>query len=498
MKVNIERIDNNTYSFRMSNKDGIRMVAKVLTFPNPNPISKNRNVEFFDKKKLTFGLGMITTVVSFLNKRKIKFNLSDYKYSPVSIDIDDRMSGNYIHQREAVEAFYRRRFGIIVVPTRGGKTFIASEIIRLFLKTERGQFLFCVDNITLFTQAVNDIKEYFEPYGGIEIGEIKAGSVDTSNRVTVAMIQTIQRTLSKSCRDKKKKQDLQNFLKGLQFLCVDEIHENCSANKLKIYKKCVNLDYKLCLSATPYRSDAKMENWKLQEWSGDIIYQISEKTLRERGVLSEYCVFELLVDHNDIPYDVDLDDCDYMELRRQLIFNCDVRNKHIIRIVGILQKLKLKTLLLFQSVEHGKFISSISGLPFISGEDTLETREARKKELLEQKEGGILLASDIFKKGVTLPDVEVLLVCDNNKESAITIQRKGRVLGATKNKTRSLVIDFIDIYDAYFSSHSESRLNTYVEAVGEDKVGILDTTADDCFQVLERWIKKWFSYERNS
>lgn len=87
----------------------------------------------------------------------------------------------------------------------------------------------------------------------------------------------------------------------------------------------------------------------------------------------------------------------------------------------------------------------------------------------------------------------MLLICDNNKESAITIQRKGRVLGATKNKTRSLVIDFIDIYDAYFSSHSESRLNTYVDAVGEDMVGILDTTADDCFETLERWIKKWFS-----
>lgn len=493
MVVNIDRIDNNTYSFRMSDKDGIRKVARALTFPNPNPISKNRNIEFFNKQKLTFGLGMITTVIKFLNEHKIDYNISDYKYDPIGVEIDSRMSGRYVHQRKAVEAFYRRRFGIIVVPTRGGKTFIASEIARIFLETKKGQFLFCVDNTTLFTQAVNDIKEYFEPYGGIEVGEIRAGKVDTSKRVTVAMIQTIQRSLSKTCKDRKKKVGLQNYLKGLQFLCVDEVHENCSANKLKIYKKCVNLDYQLCLSATPYRSNTPMENWKLQEWSGDIVYQISENILRKRGVLSEYCVFELLVDHNEITYEGDLDDYDYMELRKQLIFNSDVRNKYIMKVIEILQRLKLKSLLLFQSVEHGKFISSISGLPFISGEDNSKIREQRKKELLEQPEGGILLASDIFKKGVTLPAVEVLLICDNNKESAITIQRKGRVLGATKNKTRSLVIDFIDIYDAYFSSHSESRLNTYVDAVGEDMVGILDTTADDCFETLERWIKKWFS-----
>lgn len=492
--VVLDRINNYTYSFRLSDKDGIKIVARSLTFPNPNPISKHRNVELFNKQKLTFGLGMITTVKKFLKKNKIKYQISDYEYDPISIEIDNRMSGNYIHQREAVEAFYRRRFGIIVVPTRGGKTFIASEIARIFLNSEKGNFLFCVDNTTLFTQAVNDIKEYFKPYGGIEIGEIRAGLIDTSKRVTVAMIQTIQRTLSNTCKDRAKKRGLQEYLKQLQFLCVDEIHENCSANKLKIYKKCKNLDYQLCLSATPYRSGAIMENWKLQEWSGDIIYKISESVLRERGVLSEYRVFELVVDHNELDYDADeLDECDYMELRKKLIFNSDVRNKYIMKVIDILQRLKLKSLLLFQSVEHGKFISSISGLPFICGEDNSKIREQRKTELLNEKDGGILLASDIFKKGVTLPSVEVLLICDNNKESAITIQRKGRVLGATKDKTRSLVIDFIDIFDTYFSSHSESRLNTYVEAVGEDNVGILDTTADDCFQTLEKWIKQWFN-----
>ena len=61
-------------------------------------------------------------------------------------------------KQKAVEAFYKKRFGIIVVPTRGGKTFIASEILRIFLDSDDGNFLFCTDNTTLFNQAVNDIK----------------------------------------------------------------------------------------------------------------------------------------------------------------------------------------------------------------------------------------------------------------------------------------------------------------------------------------------------
>jgi superfamily II DNA or RNA helicase len=494
MKINIERISNDEYFFGSSDRRGIKSIAKSLTFPNPNPISKKRYIEFFDKRKFTFKLGMITTVKKYLNENEIKYNLIDYSYEIPNIEIDDRLSGNYVHQRNAVLAFYKRRFGIIVVPTRGGKTFIASEICRIFLNIDEGNFLFCVDNTTLFTQAVNDFKQFFERYGGIEIGEIRSGVIDTSKRITVAMIQTMQRTLSNSCVDRAKKKKLRDFLKDLRFLCIDEIHDNCSDNKLKLYRRCSNLKYQLCLSATPYRSGAVMENLKLQAWSGDIVYNISEKTLRDRGVLSDYCVFELLVDHNEIEYN-DLIEDDYADLRRRLIFNSDVRNRYIIHIVKLLQKLKLKSLLLFQSIEHGQLIAHAVDLPFICGRDNADVREKSKEELLNNKEGGILLASDIFKKGVTLPDVQVLLICDNNKETAITMQRKGRVLGATKDKTKSLVIDFIDVYDAYFSNHSESRLNTYVESVGEDKVGILDTSADDCFLVLEEWIKNWFELD---
>lgn len=490
--IRIERIDKYTYSFALSDKDGLRKVSKALTFPNPNPISKNRNIEFFNKEKFTFKLGMITTVKKYLDEHDICYTLKDYRYNFPDVKIDDRMTGKYLHQAKAVKAFYKRRFGIIKVPTRGGKTFIASEICRIFLESNKeGNFLFCVDSVTLFSQAVNDFHEFFERYGGIEIGEIKAGTFDISKRVTIATIQTIQRSLSSSCRDKERKKNLSKFLKELKFLCVDEIHDNCSDSKLKIYRKCTNLSYQLCLSATPYRSGAILENLKLQAWSGDIVYSISEKTLRDRGVLSDYRVFELLVDHNEIDYEGLIKD-DYADLRKKLIFYSDVRNKYIIKVIELLKKLELKSLLLFQSIEHGQIIADVSGLPFINGNDNSKTREMRKKELLENEKGGILLASDIFKKGVTLPAVQVLLVCDNNKETAITIQRKGRVLGATANKSKSLIIDFIDMFDAYFSSHSESRLNTYVESVGEKRIGILDTSSDDCFPTLERWIKKWF------
>ena len=492
--INVTRINNFEYSFKLSSRDGIRHVAKALTFRNPDPFAYSHKIEKFDKRRLTFRIGMLPTLQAYIKEHGLSFQISDYDYHlPDGVEIDSRMSGKYIHQRHAVEAFFRRRFGIIVVPTRGGKTFIASEILRIFLDTDEGNFLFLTDNTTLFSQAVNDIRTYFEPYGGIEVGEIRAGKIDTTKRVTVGMIQTIQSTFSGRCQDKKKKKDLDKYIRELKFLCVDEVHENCSDAKLKTYKKARSLEYQLCLSATPYRAGTLVQNLKLKEWSGDIVYTITEKRLRKRHVLSDYRVFMLLIDHNDISYDVAVED--YAGYRTALIFNSEIRNQVLMRVMNVLRELKLKTLVLFQSIEHGSKVAQLSGERFISGQTKSDERERAKAEFLSG-EGGFLLASDIFKKGVTLPQVEVLINVDGGLEDANTIQKKGRVLGATETKSRSLIVDFFDLYDAYFSAHSETRLNTYIEAIGEKRVGILDTSVDDWLETFRRWTIKWFADDK--
>ena len=161
----------------------------------------------------------------------------------------------------------------------------------------------------------------------------------------------------------------------------------------------------------------------------------------------------------------------------------------------MLTELKLKTLIIFQSIEHGSKISELTALPFISGKDKSDKREKEKNAFLK-KDGGILLASNIFKKGITLPEAQVLVNVDDGVEDANTVQKKGRVIASTKNKDRSLIIDFIDIYDAYFSEHSETRLNTYVKSVGEENVGIIDSSSPDAMKLLNDWMERWFRLKK--
>lgn len=495
-KVKIQRINNREYSFALSSAEGVRYVVRALTFDNPDPYAYTQRIEKFNRRGLTFPVGMIRTLKDALHAAGVSYEVNDYEHEfPEGITIDSRMTGRYEYQAQAVRAFYGRRWGIVTVPTRGGKTFIAAEIARVFLETDSGNLLFCVDNTTLFNQAVGDFQKFFEPYGGIEIGQICAGHVDISKRVTVAMVQTLQRSLqggrTNEARDRRRK--VEKYLRELRFLAVDEVHENCSDSRLKLYKRCKRLEYQLCLSATPYRAGTFVQNLKLMAWSGDVIYEITEEELRGAGVLSDYRVFMLLVDHNSMSYS-GIDEYDYNDVRRRLILENGFRDTVLRRAVELFEtKLGLKTLVLFQSVEHGRaFAKLMGGVPFLSGETKAKVRESEKTRFLSQRKGGLLLASNIFKKGVTLPAAEVLINADEGLEDANTIQRKGRVLGATETKKRSLVVDFFDLYDAYFSDHSEARLNTYVEAVGESKVGIVDVSIDGWLEFIERWTRKWF------
>lgn len=491
--VHIERINNFEYSFAGSNRKYYRKIAKYLTFPNPDPFAYSPTIDMFDKHNLTFKIGMLKHLITELKEAEIKYTLIDFNYVLPKFEFDSRLTGKYLYQKKAVERFYKKRFGIIKVPTRGGKTFLASEIARLFLTFSYSgdNFLFVTDNTTLFAQAIRDIKEYFEPYGGIEIGEICSGKIQTDKRVTVAMVQTIQSTFSKRCRDNVKKRNLTKYLKELKFLAIDEIHDNSSEARMKIYRKCTSIEFLLCLSATPYKDDALKKNLKLQAWSGGIIFDISEQELREKGVLSNYMVFMLFLDHTD-----SWTEGDYFDVRKDIIVYNKHRNYILIKVMKILESLGLKTLVLFQDIAHGEEISKLTGFKFISGINKGDERELVKNNFLKE-EGGFLLASDIFKKGVTLPEVEVMINVDGGLESSKTIQKKGRVLGVTEKKKRSLIIDFFDFEEQYFSKHSETRLDTYIKSIGEENVGLLDTSADDYLKVLRKWIKKWFEGDKD-
>lgn len=76
--INIKRISNAEYSFKDSDKIGVRQVAEALTFSNPSDYAISSTIQKFNRNRLTFPVGMITSVQKFAQEQDIEIKIEDY------------------------------------------------------------------------------------------------------------------------------------------------------------------------------------------------------------------------------------------------------------------------------------------------------------------------------------------------------------------------------------------------------------------------------------
>jgi superfamily II DNA or RNA helicase len=496
----------------------IEIIEKSLTFYNENSRFSNNNywdgyIRYFDKKRKCFNFGHLSPVIDKLIQKDIQYTISgiDIEVFQPTVSYNKELRP---HQLASLYSFFQTKYGVIKVPTRGGKTYIASEAIRLIqYKNTEFKVLFVVDSQMLFNQALNDISSYLK-INKEEIGIIKDGKF-IIKQINITTIQTLQsihggvkrikktkavnKVLIKKTNQEIKgeknikltlKQNLIDFLSDIKFLIVDECHEYSSDDRINIIKQTINSEFNLFLSATPFKSENRFANLSLRGIIGDILYEIPEQELKKRGVLAQDKVILIRIRHKDNKY-INFNELDnYQEYVDKVIVSNKERNQIVVNVIETCRKMKLKTLVLFSFKKHGYNISKLTSDPFITGDNGLEDREFVKEKFLKEG-GGVLLASNIFNKGITLPEVEIMVNIGGGKEKSGLIQKKGRVLGTTKTKKKALIIDFLDESE-YFSDHSLSRLEVYEESVGSENIIVFDSNDEDFYVEFREFVKQWF------
>ena len=456
--------------------------------------------------KYSFPTGFLSFVHKALKKQNIPFVFekidafnTSQSFTPTILDRK--------YQKEAIDRFFKYRHGILKIPTRGGKTFVASECIKHVLAEKPyTKVLFITDTGDLFDQAIGDISKHLGITSN-RIGKIREKKFELKP-ITVCTIQTIQSILAGAKRVKKRKDEnrdefrerikiaiirrkqMLQYIREVTFVIVDECHEYTSDSRLDILSKFIKAEFKLFISATPFKSESLLGNLNLRKVSGDIIYTVKSQDLKEQGFLAQEKVMLIMMEHDkDKNITVD-DDNSYTEHMKQVITHNQFRNSILVNVIEICRKLNLKTLVLFQRKEHGHYIKSITGDPFISGDTVQKERTFIKNNFLRGK-GKLMYASDIFKKGITLPNVEVMINCSSTLEQSLIVQKKGRILGVTKDKTKAMTIDFMDIHK-YFLEHSASRLEVYEEAVGHEGIIVVSPLDNDFYNEVRNVLKTWF------
>lgn len=490
--LTLTRTDLKTVFFG-GDSDSIKVVRNSLRIFSPNAhfsqLFRDKKWDGYHKYYNTndsFNWGLMDIVIPVLKKEKIKYKfIEEYKKPIVSKrELNPIL---YLHQQQAVRVFLEEKFGIIKVPTRGGKTFIAAQIIDILRIDPSTVFLFVVDTDDLFKSTIRELAKFMN-ISENEIGQIRGPKFDIK-QINVGMIQSLTRV--KKSKDVNKKKKFFELLKIVKVLIIDECHEYSSKERVSFIFSFKNIEYQLALSATPYK-DSLDHRFEVLKVFGREIYEIAIEDLVERGVLSDDKAFLIAYENRTKKISenkkLGIEKESYVDYQKRSIHENEERNFILSQIIRICKRNRLKLLVLFNSKHHGKILSNLTGEVFISGDDSSEIRDLEKANFLSGIDG-VLMASNIYKKGTTLPEAKVVLLADGGQESSSILQKRGRVLGTAENKSRALTIDLLDIGTEYFSDHGLNRLEMYDEVFGKKKIEIYES---DELAELEESMKNWF------
>lgn len=505
--VNITQIPNGSFQYAADKIKDINAIHTACSYRLPDGEYSSKHeingghwdglIRFYNKATRTFPLGFESIVREHLRSLHIPHRIIRSEPFVTTVSYGKTLRP---YQLDAVKTFLQRKHGIVRVPTRGGKTIIASECIKHAIYNNDDMYvLFFVDTEDLFLQAIGDISKYLNVPES-SIGQIR-GDKFNPQQITVCTIQTVQSMLKqikkfegltreKIAAKRERRNKMLSLINKVGFYIIDECHEYSSENRLAVINKMKHAQLRLFISASPFKSENEIDNLNLRRVSGDIIFTIKESDLKDQGYLAEDHILLLTIDHEQ-NRNITVDETDtFNDHIKSVLTHNRNRNYVLVNVIEICRKLGLKTLVLFGRKEHGYFIKTITDDPFISGDMLVKDRSFIKDAFLKI-DGGVLLASDVFKKGITLPDVEVLVNAGGGLEKSLIVQKKGRILGVTESKKKAMTVDIMDLY-RHFSEHSLNRMEVYEESVPADHITVLDSDDNDFYTDIRTSIKDWF------
>lgn len=306
----------------------------------------------------------------------------------------------------------------------GGKTVIASELIRLAaLKGMRSLFL--VHRIELVHQAAGRLQAF-----GIEPGIIKAGFTPRpSLPVQVACVPTL----------------IKRAMPVADLVILDECHHGVSqswASIVEHYRAAGS--YVVGITATPQRLDGK----PLGSCFEAIIEPVTTRELVDGGFLIAPTVFAPPVDLRGVR--TRLGDYSIPELAERMNPLCG----HIIETWAARAR-GLRTVVFAVNIQHSMLIEegfrqAGARVAHIDGK-TPPRQRARVNAMLRAGDLDVVTQCALWTEGVDIPELGCIVVARPTKSLSLHRQMIGRVMRPSPGKTRALVLDHAGNYHAHGS-----------------------------------------------
>lgn len=369
--------------------------------------------------------------------------------------------------------------GIIAAATNAGKSLIAASIIKGL--SDGVTVLFLCPKYEILQQVHDWYSDYFPDE---QIGMVHRSKFDVQ-RVTVGLITTLYA--------RRHTDAVFNLLRSTDCLFIDEAQHAHSESWTKVIHLCTAY-YKFALSGTALSLN-KRKRTLLESIFGPVISQITNKELIALGYsakptvylvqypeknISKYKDYKVARKHVDtIQPEIEAARIkgkvwDEVQLQKKIakyrtglyesvythgIVKNGYRNSAIVRIVR--RHKGVSILVVVISPYHGRLLKKklrkygVRAVN-IDGNTMQYKREAVRKKFISGKIK-VVIASLIWKIGVDVPAIDVLVYAGGEKSVDTVLQTCGRALRKSEDSDEVRIYDFDDRCNDYLESHTELR-----------------------------------------
>jgi len=246
----------------------------------------------------------------------------------------------------------------------------------------------------------------------------------------------------------------ESHMKKVRVLIIDEVHEWGTNKAAVILRKFSKTYFRLGFSATPWRKESKIHNYRIKSWIGPELIDTDMEYLQNEGILSKCNVH-----FHDIHL-IGMKQNSFIDAEQEgIVSNLDY-NRSIAELVESIPSGRI--LIMVKRIEQGDLLHYlIPSSYWIKGADTIETREY-VINLLRARENGpnkvIGIVSSIGYLGINV-HVHHLINASGGKSSLQLIQKYGRGLRTASDKEYLEYHDFNFIGNPYLENHSKLRLS---------------------------------------
>lgn len=408
--------------------------------------TKSRTVtrSFLDKRSGIFLTGLLPRVKKYLKNKKVKHDVLWKTFPTVpferyNLDLTLR---NY--QAQALQKIQVHQRGVILAPTGSGKTVVIMAACSTF---RNYRILFLCHTKDLLQQTHDELKIHMPDLRPQIVGGGRSKVLDHDADIVLATVQSFVKI------------DPMEYMDLFAVVLVDEAH-HCNSRKCQFAKVVQHslADVKIGFTATlPEERQGKLA---LEGIIGPVLHELTvQEGIKNKVLAMPQITLVPVPRKKEIVANIR-----WKDIYKKGVVENRTRNAKIVQMVYERVMDEKSVLIMVKEIEHGDILTDLLRrakvkTTFVQGATEAKLRKEVKNWFIS-KRIKVVISTAVWREGINIPTLDVVVNACGGKSEIMTIQAIGRGLRVTEDKKKVEVIDFLDPYK-YLAEHAIMRLNIY-------------------------------------